>query len=232
MCCFLITGTCTVDASTVVKPMREMHHQSSDMVPLPARLQLPSFLWLFWVWGNKAVEEYIEYGCRIRYVCHAMYLHFGPWFHKKSPLNILYSENEIRVGIRPACHFRWWRYSRRTFPRRQVSVRVYCLWFHTKARWSVLCTFTYEDNVNVLTMLMLKLCLWCDVTDSSIWFSDRIVKGYVLMFLVSGRPWFGMAEVHLVGQFIGASKFPNQSLFCNFGAHAGVVHVLCDQIIK
>ncbi|XP_021916275.1 B9 domain-containing protein 2-like isoform X3 [Zootermopsis nevadensis] len=30
-----------------------------------------------------------------------------------------------------------------------------------------------------------------------------------------------MAEVHLIGQIIGASKFPNQSLFCKWGIHAG-----------
>ncbi|XP_069677121.1 B9 domain-containing protein 2-like isoform X1 [Periplaneta americana] len=30
-----------------------------------------------------------------------------------------------------------------------------------------------------------------------------------------------MAEVHIIGQIIGASKFPNQSLFCKWGIHAG-----------
>lgn len=41
-----------------------------------------------------------------------------------------------------------------------------------------------------------------------------------------------MAEVHLIGQIVGASKFPNQSLFCSWGIHAGVVYVLFEQIIK
>ncbi|PSN38465.1 B9 domain-containing protein 2 [Blattella germanica] len=30
-----------------------------------------------------------------------------------------------------------------------------------------------------------------------------------------------MAEVHIIGQITGASDFPNQSLFCKWGIHAG-----------
>jgi B9 domain-containing protein 2 len=39
-----------------------------------------------------------------------------------------------------------------------------------------------------------------------------------------------MAEVHLLGQIIGASKFPNQSLFCKWGIHAGIVYMFIDEI--
>ena len=30
-----------------------------------------------------------------------------------------------------------------------------------------------------------------------------------------------MAEVHIIGQIVGASEFPSQSLFCKWGVHAG-----------
>ena len=30
-----------------------------------------------------------------------------------------------------------------------------------------------------------------------------------------------MAEVHLIGQLVGASGFPSQSLFCKWGVHIG-----------
>ena len=30
-----------------------------------------------------------------------------------------------------------------------------------------------------------------------------------------------MAEVHVIGQLLGASGFPNQSLFCKWGIHTG-----------
>ncbi|XP_075225928.1 B9 domain-containing protein 2-like [Lycorma delicatula] len=30
-----------------------------------------------------------------------------------------------------------------------------------------------------------------------------------------------MAEIHIIGQIIGASKFNNKSLFCKWGIHAG-----------
>ena len=32
-----------------------------------------------------------------------------------------------------------------------------------------------------------------------------------------------MAEVHVIGEIKGASKFPNKSLFCKWGIHAGTV---------
>jgi len=30
-----------------------------------------------------------------------------------------------------------------------------------------------------------------------------------------------MAEVHVIGQLVGASGFPDQSLFCKWGIHIG-----------
>ena len=30
-----------------------------------------------------------------------------------------------------------------------------------------------------------------------------------------------MAEVHVIGQLVGASSFPGQSLFCKWGVHMG-----------
>jgi hypothetical protein len=49
---------------------------------------------------------------------------------------------------------------------------------------------------------------------------------------MTGNMWLGMAEVHLLGQIIGASKFPNQSLFCKWGIHAGIVHMFMGEIWK
>jgi hypothetical protein len=34
-------------------------------------------------------------------------------------------------------------------------------------------------------------------------------------------PLFSMAEVHLIGQLIGASEFPSQSLFCKWAIQTG-----------
>lgn len=31
-----------------------------------------------------------------------------------------------------------------------------------------------------------------------------------------------MAEVHIIGQIVGASKFPKQNLFCKWQIHAGM----------
>ena len=41
-----------------------------------------------------------------------------------------------------------------------------------------------------------------------------------------------MAEVHVIGQIVGASGFPDHSLFCKWGIHTGtaaleVLHCLC-----
>lgn len=44
--------------------------------------------------------------------------------------------------------------------------------------------------------------------------------------------WHGMAEVHLLGQIIGASKFPSQSLFCKWGIHAGIEYMFIDEMWK
>lgn len=44
--------------------------------------------------------------------------------------------------------------------------------------------------------------------------------------------WHEMAEVHLLGQIIGASKFPNQSLFCKWGIHAGIEYMFIDEMWK
>ena len=33
----------------------------------------------------------------------------------------------------------------------------------------------------------------------------------------------GMAEVHLIGQIVAASGFPDHSLFCKWGIHTGSV---------
>ena len=44
-----------------------------------------------------------------------------------------------------------------------------------------------------------------------------IVK-YIFLFCVCG---FRMAEVHVIGQIVGASGFPDHSLFCKWGIHTG-----------
>jgi len=36
-----------------------------------------------------------------------------------------------------------------------------------------------------------------------------------------------MAEVHVIGQLVGASGFPAQSLFCKWGIHTGE-YISCE----
>lgn len=45
-----------------------------------------------------------------------------------------------------------------------------------------------------------------------------------------------MAEVHVIGQLVGASGFPEHSLFCKWGIHMGmfiniIISYCCDVMI-
>jgi len=40
-----------------------------------------------------------------------------------------------------------------------------------------------------------------------------------------------MAELHIIGQIIGAKGFPQNSLFCKWGVHTGVFFVLLFTIL-
>ena len=33
-----------------------------------------------------------------------------------------------------------------------------------------------------------------------------------------------MAEVHIIGELVGGSEFPDSSLFCKWGIHTGELH--------
>jgi len=41
-----------------------------------------------------------------------------------------------------------------------------------------------------------------------------------------------MAEVHVIGQLVGASGFPEQSLFCKWGIHIGEWQLYCDMAVS
>ena len=40
-----------------------------------------------------------------------------------------------------------------------------------------------------------------------------------------------MAEVHVIGQLVGGSEFPENSLFCKWGIHTGKMGVIKTQTI-
>ena len=69
------------------------------------------------------------------------------------------------------------------------------------------------------------------------WFWSLLFVQHLLHHPVLSHRWyskllcihvyFRMAEVHIIGQIIGAKGFPEPSLFCKWGIHTGNVCVSC-----
>jgi len=76
--------------------------------------------------------------------------------------------------------------------------------FHFRSEKIWLINFVSPLFHNIISVV----CFVCDMSNNS-GFSIAVFFQTV------------MAEVHLIGQLVGASGFPSQSLFCKWGVHIG-----------
>lgn len=90
-----------------------------------------------------------------------------------------------------------------------------------RASWCHRVKVLAEERVTTVTN---STCLLEQLIDSISFYVD------VLVVYFTTPKYAYMAEVHVIGQLIGASGFPDSSLFCKWGVHAGSLY-FSDEVL-